>query len=209
MSEKNFNTGEWNIGRYNTGMRNIGDCNTGDYNAGYCNTGSYNSGDCNVGDYNSGDFNTGDYNTGNWNAGDYNSGDYNTGNWNTGDWNTGDCNKASFSSGCFNTEEQNITLFNKPSGWKYRDWLRSDARHILNKMPPAVEWVDRNEMNENSEKYHPESKVTGGYLKSSEANFRQLWWDGLEDYERKIIEALPNFDPCIFFKCTGIKVEEE
>lgn len=78
------------------------------------------------------------------NTGDCNTGDCNTGNWNTGDWNTGDWNKASFSSGCFNTEEQNITLFNKPSGWKYRDWLRSDARHILNKMPSAVVgWTGR------------------------------------------------------------------
>ena len=78
----------------------------------------------------------------------------------------------------------------------------------MNKMPPAVEWVYRDEM-DNSEEQHPESKVTGGYLKSSEANSRQLWWDRLADYERKIIEALPNFDPCIFFQCTGIKVEEE
>lgn len=131
-------------------------------------------------------------------------GDYNAGDWNTGDW-----NKASFSAGCFNTEEQNITLFNKLSDWKYRDWLCSDARNILNKMPATVEWLDRDKMDDNSEEHHPECKVTGGYLKASEANSRQLRWDSLADYERKIIEALPNFDPCIFFQCTGIKVEEE
>lgn len=179
---KKFNTGECNIGTRNTGNCNAGDCNTGKFN-----TGSYNAGDCNTGSYNAGD----------WNIGNYNAGD-----WNTGDW-----NKASYCAGCFSTEEQNIMLFNKPSGCKYRDWLHSDARYILNKMPPAVEWVDRDEM-DNSEKQRPESKVTGGYLKSSEANSRQRWWDRLADYERKIIEALPNFDPCIFFQCTGIKVEE-
>ena len=208
MSEKNFNTGEWNIGRYNTGMRNTGNCNSGDCNTGKFNTGSYNAGDCNTSSYNAGDCNTGNYNVGNCNTGNYNAGDWNTGDWNAGDWNTGDWNKASFCVGCFNTEEQNITLFNKLSDWKYCDWLRSHARHILNKMPPAVEWVDRDEM-DNSEEQHPESKVTGGYLKSIEANSRQMWWDRLADYERKIIEALPNFDPCIFFQCTGIKVEEE
>ena len=79
----------------------------------------------------------------------------------------------------------------------------------MNKMPATVEWLDRDKMDDNSEEHHPECKVTGGYLKASEANSRQLRWDSLADYERKIIEALPNFDPCIFFQCTGIKVEEE
>lgn len=194
MGEKNFNTCEWNIGRYNTG----------DYN-----TGSFNASDYNVGNYNTGDYNVGNYDTGDYNVGNCNTGDCNTGDWNTGNYNTGDWNKASFSTGCFNTEEQNIMFFNKPSNWSYRDWLCSDARYILNKIPPAVEWVDRDEMYDNTEGYHPESKVTGGYLKVNKENNRQLWWDRLSDSERNIIEALPNFDSGIFFQLTGIKVEEE
>lgn len=62
----------------------------------------------------------------------------NTGDCNTGDWNTGDWNKSSFNTGCFNTEEQKITLFNKPSDITYNDWLRSDARYLLNQIPKDV-----------------------------------------------------------------------
>ncbi len=86
-------------------------------------------------------------NTGKDCTGFCNTGDWNTGNRNTGDWNTGDCNKSSFNTGCFNTEEQKITLFNKPSDITYNDWLRSDARYLLNQIPKdVVEWVYEEDM---------------------------------------------------------------
>ena len=189
----------------NTGKNCTGRCNTGDWN-----TGDWNTGNRNTGDWNTGDCNTGDCNTGNRNTGDCNTGDWNTGDWNTGDWNTGDWNKSSFNTGCFMTEEQNIMFFNKPSDWTYNDWLRSDARYLLNRIPKnVVEWIYSEDMTDEEKAEHPTHETTGGYLKVlDESDCGQLWWGSLSDRQKNIIKALPNFDPEIFEQCTGINVNE-
>ena len=199
------NTGDYNTGNCNTGDGNTGDCNTGDWN-----TGNWNTGDCNTGYYNTGDcntrhYNTGDYNTGNRNTGDRNTGDRNTGNMNTGDW-----NKSSFNTGCFNTEEQKIMLFNKPSDITYREWIDSDARDLLNQIPKdVVEWVDEEDMTDEEKAAYPTYETIGGYLKTlNESESGQLWWNELSDCNKQIIKSIPNFDPDIFYECTGIKVTE-
>ena len=173
------------------------------------NTGKNCTGRCNTGNRNTGNWNTGDRNTGNWNTGDRNTGNSNTGNWNTGNWNTGDWNKSSFNTGCFMTEEQKIMFFNKHSDWTYNDWLRSDARHLLNRIPKnVVEWIYSDDMTDEEKAEHPTHETTGGYLKVlDESDCGQLWWDGLLDDEKEIIKAIPNFDAEIFFQCTGIRVD--
>ena len=182
----------------NIGKNCTGRCNTGDRN-----TGNRNTGDCNTGNRNTGDWNTGDCNTGDRNTGNRNTGDWNTGNRNTGDW-----NKSSFNTGCFNTEEQKIMLFNKPSDMTYREWMNSYARYLLNQIPKnVVEWVYEDDMTDEEKVENPTYKTTGGYLKIlDESECAQIWWDGLEDEEKKIIQSIPNFDPDIFRQCTGIEV---
>ena len=184
--------------------------NLGKNCTGRCNTGDWNTGDWNTGDWNTGDCNTGDCNTGDWNTGDCNTGDCNTGDWNTGDCNTGDWNKSSFNTGCFNTEEQKITLFNKPSGMTYREWMDSDARYLLNQIPKdVVEWVYEEDMTDEEKATHPTYETTGGYLKVlDESECGQLWWGSLSDRRKEIIKAIPNFDAEIFFQCTGVRVDE-
>ena len=174
------------------------------------NTGKDCTGLCNTGDCNTGNRNTGNRNTGNRNTGNRNTGDWNTGDWNTGDWNTGDWNKSSFNTGCFMTEEQKISMFNKPSDWTYQDWLGSDARYLLNQIPKnVVEWVYSEDMTDEEKAEHPTHETTGGYLKVlDESDCGQLWWGSLSDRQKDIIKALPNFDPEIFEKCTGIKVDD-
>ena len=154
--------------------------------------------------------NTGNRNTGNRNTGDWNTGDRNTGNWNTGNWNTGNWNKSSFNSGCFMTEEHPIMMFNKPSGWTYRDWMNSRERRILNCVPKrVVEWIWEDDMTEDEKEDNPTYETTGGYLKVlDEAECAQIWWDGLSEEERTAIRNLPNFDPEIFEACTRIKIKE-
>ena len=208
-------TGRCNTGNCNTGNRNTGDWNTGDWNTGDCNTGNRNTGNrntgnCNTGNCNTGDCNTGDCNTGDCNTGDCNTGNRNTGNRNTGDCNTGDWNKSSFNTGCFMTEEQKIMFFNKPSDWTYNDWLRSDARYLLNRIPKnVVEWIYSEDMTDEEKAEHPTHETTGGYLKVlDESDCGQLWWGSLSDRQKNIIKALPNFDPEIFYQCTGINVNE-
>lgn len=134
----------------------------------------------------------------------------NTGNRNTGDCNTGDCNKSSFNTGCFNTEEQKIMLFNKPSDMTYNDWLRSDARYLLNQIPKdVVEWVYEEDMTDEEKVANPTYETTGGYLKLlDESECGQLWWGSLSDFQKNYIRSIPNFDAEIFEQCTGIKVDE-
>lgn len=187
----------------NIGKNCTGRCNTGDYNTGYYNTGDCNTGNCNIGDRNTGSMNTGDWNTGNCNTGYYNTGYGNIGDYNTGDW-----NKSSFNTGCFNTEEQKIMLFNKPSDITYREWIDSDARELLNQIPKnVVEWVDEEDMTDEEKAAYPTYETIGGYLKTlDESESGQLWWDELSDCDKQIIKNIPNFDPDIFYECTGIKV---
>ena len=163
---------------------------------------------CNAGDNNTGNRNTGNCNTGNWNTGDRNTGNCNTGDCNTGNWNTGDWNKSSFNTGCFNTEEQKIILFNKPSNMTYREWMDSDAKYLLNQIPKnVVEWVSEEDMTDEEKAAYPTYETTGGYLKVlDESKCGQLWWNGLSDCDKQIIKSIPNFDPDIFYECTGIKV---
>jgi hypothetical protein len=187
------NSGNWNTGDYNDGYRNSGDKNGGDWNSGscnsgHCNSGNHNSGGWNSGSYNSGNSNVGSYNSGNWNSGsrnsgscnsghcnsgNHNSGDYNIGNWNSGDW-----NKINYSNGCFNTIEPKIKFFNKESNLTYRDWLLSDAKKILKKIP------------------------------TEDVKYTQVWWNRLEDTDKQIILNIPNFDREIFKEITGIDVNK-
>ena len=120
----------------------------------------------------------------------------NTGNRNTGNRNTGDWNKFSFNTGCFNTEEQKITLFNKPSDITYNDWLRSDARYLLNQIPKdVVEWVYEEDMTDKEKAANPTYETTGGYLKVlNESECGQLWWGSLSDFQKNYIKSIPNFD---------------
>ena len=195
----------------NTGKGCTGLCNSGNRNSGDWNSGNRNSGDWNSGNRNSGNRNSGNRNSGNRNSGDWNSGDWNSGNRNSGDWNSGDWNKCSFSNGCFNTVEPKIYLFNKPSDWTYRDWLNSDARYLLNQIPGDVlEYVWFEDMTDEEKTAHPEAKTTGGYLKQLDnSECGSIWWRGLNDYEKSIIKAIPNFDKEIFKEITGVDVDME
>ena len=184
--------------------------NAGKDCTGLCNSGNWNSGNRNSGDCNSGNCNSGNWNSGNRNSGYRNSGNRNSGDRNSGDCNSGDWNSTSFSSGCFNTEESEIMMFNKPSGWGYKDWIQSEARFLLSQIPKdVVEWIYESDMTNEEKEAHPSYKTTGGYLKKlDESDCAQMWWNGLLEHQRNIIKALPNFDPGIFFQCTGVKVDE-
>lgn len=179
-------------------------------NSGNGNSGDWNSGNWNSGDWNSGDYNSGNHNSGNHNSGDYNSGDYNSGNCNSGDCNSGDWNKTIFSNGCFNTVEQPIYLFNKPSGWTYRDWRTSDACMLLSWMEKGTRYVYFRDMTDEEREAHPEAETTGGYLKELDIVERgSAWWRGLTDEEKAVVKAIPNFDKEIFKEITGVDVDED
>ena len=195
------NTGKGCAGLCNSGNRNSGNRNSGNRNSGNRNSGNRNSGDCNSGDWNSGDCNSGDWNSGNRNSGNRNSGDCNSGDW----------NNTNFSNGCFNTVEPTIHLFNKPSSWTYRDWLNSEARYLMNQIQGDIlEWVYLSDMTDEEKAAHPEAETTGGYLKELDnSECAVIWWRSLNQRQKNVIMAIPNFDKAIFKEITGIDVDAD
>lgn len=169
-----------NVGRNCTGKGNVGNCNSGNWNSG------------------------------SWNSGSRNSGDQNTGNWNSGDCNTGDWNKTNYSSGCFNTIEPKVTFFNKKSNWTYEDWLRSDAKRLLDRIPTKdLQWIAFKDMTEEEKGAKPEAKSTNGYLKVIKPKMSvQEWWESLCPTDKDAILGIPNFNRKIFKEITGIDVGE-
>jgi Ulp1 family protease len=99
-------------------------------------------------------------------------------------------------------------MFNKPTEWTYNDWLRSDAKRLLNQIPRNVgEWVSSLDMTDDEKMAYPTHETTGGYLKILDESKRgQLWWDGLSDSNKKVIKSMPNFDSVLFEEITGVKV---
>ena len=190
----------------NTGKGCAGLCNSGNRNSG-----NRNSGDWNSGNWNSGNWNSGDWNSGNWNSGNRNSGNRNSGNRNSGNRNSGDWNNTNFSNGCFNTVEPTIHLFNKPSSWTYRDWLNSEARYLMNQIQGDIlEWVYLSDMTDEEKAAHPEAETTGGYLKELDnSECAVIWWRSLDQRQKNVIMAIPNFDKAIFKEITGIDVDAD
>ena len=190
------NSGEKNLGDFNSGHMNVGDCNSGDSNRGDSNSGSCNFGDMNVGFRNVGDGNTGVSNVGDWNTGCGNRGDRNAGDYNLGD---GNC-------GCFNTEPQKLYMFNKLSDWTQKDWDGSEAKSIMQKL--AVEVGIRVEEARQADitVYRSLRAPLTGEEKTKAVND---WWKALDERQREVIKALPNFDAGIFKACTGIDAREE
>ena len=189
----------------------LGLVNTGKGCTGRCNSGNRNSGNCNSGNRNSGNRNSGNRNSGNRNSGNCNSGNCNSGDWNSGDWNSGDWNNTNFSNGCFNTVEPTIHLFNKPSSWTYRDWLNSEARYLMNQIQGDIlEWVYLPDMTDEEKAEHPEAETTGGYLKELDnSECAVIWWRSLNQRQKNVIMAIPNFDKAIFKEITGIDVDAD
>ena len=150
-------------------------------------------------------------NSGNRNSGNRNSGDWNSGDWNSGDWNSGDWNNTNFSNGCFNTVEPTIHLFNKPSSWTYRDWLNSEARYLMNQIQGDIlEWAYLSDMTDEEKAEHPEAETTGGYLKELDnSECAVIWWRSLNQRQKNVIMAIPNFDKAIFKEITGIDVDAD
>ena len=182
----NYNTGNYNTGDFNSGDGNVGDSNSGNYNTGHLNSGDSNAGNCNSGDDNTGNSNTGNRNTGFHNngyanTGNYNTGDHNTGNYNTGDFNTGYFNTGNYNTGDFNSGDFNAGMFNTDT----------PKMRLFNQYIDMTIWE---------------------FYRSIDYDFDSLVIDirnkHLSDKDIKHIKELPNFDPVIFKKITGIDLTE-
>ena len=183
--------------------------NTGNGCTGMGNSGNWNSGNWNSGDWNSGNRNSGDWNSGNGNSGNWNSGNWNSGNWNSGNGNSGNWNSCSYSSGCFNTIEHKMFLFNKLSDWTYHDWIRSDARRVLSRIPHRhLKQVSYDSMSDTEKEANPEVKTTGTFLRMVDNPDVQNWWRSISDEDKEAILSIPNFNKAIFKEITGVDVDK-
>lgn len=161
-----------------------------------------NTGVENTGENNSGHWNSGYGNSGNWNSGDYNSGHWNSGHRNSGDCNSGYGNSTNRSAGIFCSTESTVRMFNKETNlkWDEIDHPNFD-KFYLNK------WVSESEMTEEEKKADPNFYVRGGYLKTYtwEDAWKNFWRETDEKNRQKFLN-LPNFDPLVFKKITGLDV---
>ena len=102
-------------------------------------------------------------------------------------------------------------MFNKPSDMTYREWIDSDARYLLNQIPKnVVEWVYEEDMTDEEKAAHLEAETTGGYLrKLDDSEYAVAWWKSLNQNQKNVIMAIPNFDKEIFKEITGINVDAD
>ena len=136
-----------------------------------------------------------------------NTGVGNTGYRNTGDRNTGDWNKTNRSAGVFCNKEPKLMMFNKPTDMTFEEWRNSEAYDILWRKKKSV-WFE--DMTDAEKKKYPSAETCGGYLKEIEyGKSSKEWWKSLEDYEKKTIFQLPNFDLDIFNDIMALKVTKK
>ena len=118
---------------------------------------------------------------GKYNSGDYNSGDYNSGDRNSGDRNSGKYNSGDYNSGNYNSGNYNSGIFN--TNEPFMRSFNKETDMTFSEFSHSIDY-----------------SFYGLCLRISENNLFD------EDYAR--IKALPNFDPNIFKKITGIDITE-
>jgi len=212
------NSGNKNSGNKNSGNSNSGSLNGGDWNSGNANSGKSNSGNSNGGNWNSGDKNSGYSNRGKWNSGSSNRGDSNSGRANIGNSNSGNANRGNFctgdfnlsnhETGCFCTKEHTIRIFDEETNMTFEKWRNSEACWLLGSINlKPLEWIVSEDMTTEEKALYSKHEITGGYLKTCDANKAYIiWWDSLNDREKNIIKNIPNFNTEKFFQITGIDV---
>lgn len=199
-----------NEGEGNTGKNNFGCNNSGNENCNHTNTGNKNIGCGNVGSYNCGNTNTGFFNVGYCNSGSMNIGSFNSGKGNQASFCVGDFNIVNYSNGYLCTEEQPFLIFDKPSPISVEEWVTSRAYRLLEKLcGRPTKWVLDYTMTEEEKQQHPESKITGGYLKTItlKESAIEMWDKFTKDEKNEIINNTPNFDADKFYKIFGINVK--
>ena len=203
------NIGHRNEGKRNIGHNNVGDYNIGDRNGGDVNIGDGNSGNNNIGDENEGYSNIGYENNGSRNIGRKNNGSYNNGNENHGRGNNGDKNVGNNNAGFNNEGHCNHGLFNV-GNHNYGDW--NNGSHNVGAF--------NTQYKQKIQLFNKDSDWTIGQWRRSEAyrflldvpiamEDRQEWWDEASPEHQAAVKGLPNFDPYIFYKCTGIIIKDE
>jgi len=193
LNKKHSSTGRNSTGDFSTGNNSTGDFSTGNFSTGNFSTGWNSTGNFSAGSNSTGSFSTGHHSVGHGSTGSRSSGYRSTGDWSTGDWSTG----------CFSTEQPGFTVFNKP--YSFKKWNRAKKPKFI--YFDLTKWVKEKNMTDKEKNDYPDYKATGGYLKVY--SYREAWknaWKSASKNDKKLLYNLPNFNPKVFEKISGIDV---
>lgn len=207
------NSGRENIGSFNFGMTNKGENNYGSRNQGHSNMGCSNCGSLCIGSNNIGAGNIGLENIGNDNIGRYNFGSRNYGSKNVGErnfgmWNRGNNNFGYF---CIGDNMPGNMWFNKPAANFNVAQVMYALQFLDNFLPvvPQEQFAAISERIKNDELWqaHVDCEIhysDKSIIKDNEKN----WAYGGKEGHNSLFQ-LPNFNPEIFEKLTGIDTKNE
>lgn len=201
-----FSTGDSSAGKFSTGLYSTGNYSTGNYSTGSYSTGSYSTGDLSTGHYSTGYCSTGKGSTGDSSTGDRSTGNDSTGHFSTGHLSTGNCSISNYSTGHFSTIDfSGYGWFDKPCNLK---WSEVDTPSFL--FFNLTQWVPISKMTDQEKLDNKNFLVTKGYLKVYK--YKEAWanfWKKTPQENKEKFYKLPNFDPKVFEKITGIDVTNE
>lgn len=116
-----------------------------------------------------------------------NTGRHNAGYYNVGAHNEGDCNTGSFNHGHYNTGDWNL-------GNGHTGCFCTGAEETILMFDAPCNW----------KRIDWEASRARTILAAMDREHPQKWWDDLPEVDKAEIRALPNFNPYIFHKITGI-----
>ena len=105
--------------------------------------------------------------------------------------------------------QKNLQIFNKPVTEEEYNKVKN-ALNIKNFKLPVAKWVETKDMTKEEKDKWLSHKQTGGYLKT--LSYQDAWkemWSILSQEDKDFFKGIVNFDPEIFEKITGIKIEDE
>lgn len=105
--------------------------------------------------------------------------------------------------------QKNLQIFNKPVSEEEYNKVKNDLS-IKNFKLPVAKWVNKKDMSDEEKENWSSYKQTGGFLKT--LSYEDAWkemWATLSQEDKDFFKGIINFDTDIFFKITGIKIEDE
>ena len=103
-----------------------------------------------------------------------------------------------------------LTLFEKPTDMTAEEINEIPGVRILNWNYENNWWIYSQNMTDKEKAAHPEHETLGGYLKY--IPFKDacaLMWNNLTSEEKELVKQIPNFDADIFYRITGVKVDDD
>lgn len=176
------NNAKLNTGFHSTGFYSTGNRSTGSGSTGNCSIGNRSTGHCSTGYCSTGDYSTGSHSTGYWSISNYSSGHFST------------------------IDYSGFSVFNKEcsledwENWEKPSWLYFDL----------TEWTEECDMTDEEKASNTTYIIMGGYLKVYDYKeaFQRSYNNATREEQLKI-KTCPNFDADIFYKISGIRVDEE